>query len=236
MIRAIFSFSTLAGTDGRVEIDARASADDAGPSVQLTYKNAKSPDGALGVVHVGELTGYSPWSEAPLALVLRALFFWRTKWYWNIPAELLEGTVRRLDVSVKLLSEDDNSGAELAALSLTQSHVVEGQYAMAQSFPDDTHGDLLHLRHWTSFPLSVAFSALATSQSQLTHVDLQNWPEPLELEPLTNQQGHRYVLREHVPEYALRAFDARRPALRLLRASDCAALIPAAVWQEFLTA
>lgn len=236
MIRAIFSFSTLAGTDGRFEVDALATVGDNVPAILLTYKCSSSAEGPSTVLHVGQLTGYAPWSEAPLALMLRALFFWRTQWYWNIPAELLEGTVRRLDVSVKLLGEDENSCVELAALSLTQSHEVEGQYAMAQSLPDNMHGDLLHLRHWTSFPLSVAFSALAKSQSQLTYVDLQRWPDALKPAQLTDEIGRRFVLRDQVPAYALRAFDARRPNLRLLNASDSAALIPAAAWQNFLTA
>src|SRR5471030_939157 len=136
MIRATFSFSTLAGTDGRFEVEALAASRDSAPAIQLTYKSSTSAEGPSTVFHVGQLAGYAQWSEAPLALVLRALFFWRTQWYWNISAELLEGTVRRMDVSIKLLEANDKSGEELAALSLTQSPEVEGQYLLAQS-PDD---------------------------------------------------------------------------------------------------
>lgn len=235
MIRATFCYSMLTGSDGRFDVDAQAATVDNAPAVLLTYKSSTSASEQLTVFHVGQLTGYTQWSEAPLALVLRALFFLRTQWYWHIPTELLEGTIRGMDVAVKLVDARGDSGAELATLSLAQLPGAEGQYSLAQSPGEGFHGEL-NLRPWTSFPLGVAFNALAQSQSQLTYVDLQKWPEPLSLEPLTNQQGHRYVLREHVPKYALQAFDAYGSTLRLLRAGDCAALIPAAAWQAFLAA
>ena len=67
-----------------------------------------------------------------------------------------------MDVSVKLLEANGNSGEELAALSLAQLQGAEGQYSMAQS-PDEHEQRELNLRHWTSFPLSVAFTVGAHS-------------------------------------------------------------------------
>lgn len=235
MIRATFTFTNDTGGTGRFEIDARASADVTGPSVRLTYKNANSPDGVLEVVHVGALAGYSPWSEAPLALVLRALFFLRTSWYRQVPTELMEGRVQKMKLSVEFLDGNDRACAPLAALHLSQLPGEYGKYALVQSVPDDVCSTMV-LNHWCSFPLATAMKMVELSQPQLTYVELKDYPDALTLSEFIDQAGCRYVMRESVPDYALRAFDARRPLLRLHRDGDRAAPIPATEWQAFLAA
>ena len=205
--------------------------------LELTFKAKQSEDVPFSEVCGGQLPGYSVWSEAPRALLLRCLHLLRVQWFPSIPAPILEHTVRELSVSVLHMTRNGHTGPELVALKLKKVGIEDG-YTLTQTlpnraqFPMDIDAD-------SAVPLGAALKALA--QVQLEAVDLQSYPVAVRVPELTDDSGQRHVLRDQLPYYAVAAFDAysalQASSHRNIEASlRSESLVAADAWANFLAA
>jgi hypothetical protein len=236
MFRATFTFSKNRGICG-LEIDAVGCGDDQAPSVELTYKVKLAEDAPFDVMHVGRLVGYSAWSEAPLALLLRALHLLRLQGLSSIPASLLENPVRDLTLSVLHLTRDGQAGPGLGALTLKKVGYDDG-YTLTQSLPNRSLFPM-HIAAESAVPLGAALKAVA--QVQVEGVDLHNHPVAVQVPAFTDDNRRRHVLREQIPYFALAAFDAYSTAhttslKNVVSPIGSESLVPADDWTNFLAA
>lgn len=236
MFRATFEFSTYHGVCG-LGIDAVANGDDHASSVALTFRVKKSAAAPFKEVHVGHLAGYSTWSEAPLALLLRALHLLRVQGFSSISRSLLEHPVRDLSLSVLHLTRNGLSGPELAELTLKKVGYEDG-YTLTQSLPNRSLFPM-HIAADSAVPLGAALKAVA--QVQLESIDLHTLPTAVQVTALTDDNRRRHVLREQIPYFALAAFDAYSDAFASNPEDSAASLrseslVPADVWANFLAA
>lgn len=234
MFRATFAFSTSHGVSG-LQIDALACDDST--AVDLIFRVRNSKDAPYRDINAGRFVGYTPWSEPPLALLLRSLHWLRVEWFSSIPAVLMSHPIRDLNLSVQHLTKNGLSGTTLASLTLAKVGYEEG-YRLQQSLPN---GSLFNMEidAWSAIPLGAALKAVA--QVQLESIDLHTAPVAVQVSALTATDGRRHVLREHIPYFALPAFDAYRKEF-----SSCPnpsagnpydeLLIPVHEWTNFLVA
>lgn len=230
MLKATFSFAMQHGVCG-LEIDAVAKSDRQAPSVELTFRVKESEDATFKDVHVGRLVGYTVWSEAPLALLLRSLHWWRVEWFSSIPQLLLAGPVRDMGLSVLHLMRNGLTGPELAALSLTKTGYDNG-YRLTQSLPNRARFPM-EIDAGSAVPLGAALKAVA--QAQLEDIDLHRLPEAPTLTVLTDANGAGQIVRELIPYYACSTFDAYRAGSTPAGRGD-EVLVPARDWRDFLAA
>jgi hypothetical protein len=205
--------------------------------VELTYKVKVAEDAPSDVIHVAQLEGYSAWSEAPLALLLRALHLLRLQGLSSIPASLLENPVRDLSLSVTHLTRNGLSGPEIAALTLKKIGYEAG-YTLTQALPNRSRFPM-QIDAGSAVPLGAALKALA--QVQLEAVDLHAFPKAVRASALTDESGRRSFLREQLPYYAVAAFDAYRDAYAAHFGNSAASqrnesLTLASDWDNFLAA
>ena len=236
MFRATFTFSTNQGVCG-LGIDAVGNDEDQPPSVELTFNVKESEDTPFREVHVGQLVGYSAWSEAPLALLLRSLHLLWAQCFSSIPGVLLESPVRDLSLSVIHLTRNGLGGRELAAFTL-QKVGYEDNYTLVQALPNRSLFPM-QIDADSAVPLGAALKAVG--QVQVEAIDLNIVPRSVKTSALTDDSGRRHVLRDQLPYYAVAAFDAYRDAFVSNHedsAADlrCESTIPADVWANFLAA
>jgi hypothetical protein len=234
MFRATFAFSTSYGVSG-LQIDALACDDCTG--VDLIFRVMNSKDAPYRDINVGRLMGYTPWSEPPLALLLRSLHLLRVEWFSSIPAVLMSHPIRDLNLSVQHLTKNGLSGTMLASFALAKVGYEEG-YRLRQSLPNKSLFNV-EIDAWSSIPLGAALKAVA--QVQLESIDLHTAPTPVKVSALTASDGQRHVLREHIPYFALAAFEAYRKEFHPCRNTSANSrydelLIPAHEWTNFLAA
>lgn len=236
MFRATFAFSMQNHVCG-LEIDAVGNSDNQARSVELTFRVKESEDAPFKAIHVGRLAGYSAWSEAPLALLLRSIHLLRVQGGSSIPKVLLKHQVRDLAVTVIHLTRNGLNGTELAAFTLKKVG-YEDNYTLVQSLPNRSLFPM-SIDADSAVPLGAALKAVA--QVQLESVDLHALPMPVQVTALTDDNRRRHVLREQIPYFALAAFDVFSTAFASSRegsAADlrCESTIPADVWANFLAA
>jgi hypothetical protein len=220
-----------------LEIDAVGNDDGEPPSVELTFRVKQSEDGPWGEICGGLLPGYTLWSEAPLALLLRSLHMLRVQWFRSIPAVLLEHPVRDLSVSVIHLTRNGLSGPEIASFTLKKVG-YEQDYSLVQTLPNRALFPM-SIDADSASPLGAALKSV--SQVQLEAVDLHTFPEPAPVSVLTDEAGRRHLLREQLPHFALTAFDAYNAAFASNHEDSAASLrseslVPADEWACFLAA
>lgn len=234
MFRATFAFLTSYGVSG-LQIDALACEDRAG--VDLIFRVKDSEDAPYRDINTGRLVGCTPWSEPPLALLLRALHWLRVEWFSSIPAVLTSHPIRDLNLSVQHLTKNGLSGTMLASFALAKVGYEE-EYRLRQSLPNKSLFNV-EIDVWSAIPLGAALKAVA--QVQLESIDLHTAPTAVKVSVLTASDGRRHVLREHIPHFALPAFEAYRKEFHPSRNTSANSrydelLIPAHEWTNFLAA
>ncbi|WP_332853647.1 hypothetical protein [Duganella sp. S19_KUP01_CR8] len=230
MLRATFAFSMHHHVCW-LEIDALSRDDAEGPSLELAFKVKASERHQFELMHIGRVRGYSIWSEAPLALLLRALHLLRVEWFSSIPQVLVGRPVLDLSLSVVPLSQNPTNGSPLAVLSLKKVGLDDG-FCFVQSLPNRAMLSM-SIDHRSAVPLEVAVKVVEAAQ--LETVDLRSIPRSVSQQLLTDRNGQTQILREQIPYYAVAPFDAFR-AERSLRSNLTDALVPVEHWRTFLSA
>lgn len=229
MFQATFSFTTQQGVTG-LQVEAVSTAAQA-PAVEITVRVKNSDDAPFTDVHVGKLSGYSVWSESPLALLLRSLHWLRVEWFSTIPQVLIASPIRNLNLSVLRLTRGGLCGPELASLSL-QKTGYEDSYTLKQSSPNRALFPM-EIDAWSAVPLGAALKAVA--QVQLEAVDLHRFPDAPSLNVLTDGEGVEQIVLEQIPHYASSSFETYRARSKSDRHFD-EVLAPARDWLDFLAA
>lgn len=214
-----------------LEIDAVGNDDGEPMGLELTYKVKVAEDAPFSEICGGQLRGYSVWSEAPLALLLRSLHMLRVQWFRSIPTPLLEQLIRDMSVSVIHLTRNGLSGSELAAFTLEKVG-YEQDYSLVQTLPNRALFPM-SIDADSASPLGAALKSV--SQVQLEAVDLHTFPTAFQVTELTDDSGRRHVLRNQLPYYAVAAFDAYRDAFASNH-EDSESLVPVDEWANFLAA
>jgi len=229
MFRATFNISTQSGVR-RFEIDALPCRE-APSAVCFSFKVAGTEGGELKVVHDGRVERYVTWSEAPLAMLLRALHLLRVEWYSSVPSELTAGRVMDLDLAVLHLTQDGLTSTELASLSLKKVG-YEDEYLLEQSSPNRARFPML-IDAWSSIPLGAAVKAVA--QVQVEAINLHKLPVYAAPARFIDGDGAEKYLREQLPYYAVEAFDIYRKNISF-DGDVPTSLVPARDWANFLAA
>lgn len=234
MFRAnfLFSFSADRSTTFQLQVDALSipSKLSTPPQMGLTFLLVP-PNATPRPLHTGILENYHPWSETPLALLLRALHLLRVSWFSAIPQELISRPVLDVHLSVYHLTSDGLTGSQLASLSLKKIGLHD-EYSLAQQLPNRAMFPM-HIDEWSAVPLGAAIKAVA--QAQVESVDLHTLPVALTQEFLSDASGERKILRDQLPHYATAAFDAysvkKAPQIPLTHS-----LVSAQQWNDFVLA
>lgn len=182
-------------------------------------------------LHTGILENYHPWSETPLALLLRALHLLRVSWFSAIPHELIARPVLDVHLSVIHLTSDGMTGSQLASLSLKKVGLEE-DYSFRQQLPNRAMFKM-QVDEWSAVPLGAAIKAVA--QAQVEPVDLHTTPAALTPEVLSGASGEQKILRDQLPYYVDAAFDAYR-ARNAVHGRPTDSLVPAQHWSDFVSA
>lgn len=197
----------------------------------FSFRVAATEAGEPEVVHEGRVERYLTWSEAPLAMLLRALHLLRVEWYSSVPAELTTGRVMELDLVVLHLTQDGLTGTELASLSLKKVG-YEDEYLLEQTLPNRSRFPMF-IDAWSSIPLGAAVKAVA--QVQVEAINLHKLPICAAPARFLDGDGGGKYLREQLPYYAVAAFDIYRKSISI-DGDVSSPLVPASDWEKFLVA
>ena len=234
MFRAnfLFSFSAERSAACQFQVDALSVPAEGGTPQQMELTFLIGPVGAAPTpLHVGILKNYHPWSETPLALLLRALHLFRVEWFSAVPRELITRPVLDVDLSVVHLTSDKLAGSPLASLSLKKIG-FDDKYSLLQQLPNRAMFPM-QLDERSAVPLGAAIKAV--SQVQVESVDLLIFPAALTPEILSGAGGDRKILRDQLPYYAIAAFDAYR-ARKAQQGHMTDSFVPAQHWSDFVSA
>jgi hypothetical protein len=230
MIKAIITYSNKLVLFRRFEIEMsvleRPLLQEQGMQVQFQFRDTAT--GAVKIVCKGLLETYSPWSESPVALTLRALHTLYTEWHESVPAELrVEGVA-----SMQIVVAYANRGTEdtpLTSISLTKVPGTAESYEVLRSVDADASWPL-QISSESAVPLGIALKLLAFENS--SPIDFNVFPPPPKVVTHADADRMRVVQMSELPDYAVTAFQAYVAGNGAYRQGDAA--VPIGRWRSFL--
>ena len=237
MFKAEFLFSFPAETGKhqlRFEVEAMASRGDGRMRLTFSYGAVGK---AMATMYTGWFENYTPWSESPDALLLRALWNMRNVWYFNLSGELHLDRIEAFELSVSGVDAGGETNVPLSKLTFALDPAWRDRrdlFVLSHMTADGIR--TLDVRSLSAGPINAALAALLAIHTPA--VDFDEHPAALELDVVTDRSGVRYVLHEQIPAYAREAFDAFRNRFRLAScgAIKSSTLALARDWELFIAA
>jgi hypothetical protein len=231
MIKTTINYSTNSVQSRCLELEMsflkRPLMGEQGMQVQFQFRDSDTDK--TQIFCKGLFDGYSPWSESPCALALRALHTFYTEWFESIPAELTGGQIVSMKIDISYIN--DCTSTTLTSSSIIRAFGTEESYYMQRSV-DGNASWPIQIRGESAAPLGTALKLLAFENSD--KVDFSTFPPALKLQ-VTNLHPGRVVAVADVPAYAraaLQAYDNEPNS----SANDHQGWIPVSKWNAFLAA
>jgi hypothetical protein len=205
MLKASISYTRKDAPTGLLTIEMR--------SMQFPLLRLSGMELVFAIQHAGQpntrafckmgFEGYNAWSESPLALSLRALATFYTECHDSIPAELIEGEVTAMTISIDYAPVEKMATSNLMSVSLTMDATQGSVYLISHPgegrsvWPIESPSPDAHV-------MCIALKLLAFEQA--TGIDIHRYPAAPKAHIGPNVLQHRKSIEELIPEYAREAF------------------------------